>query len=123
MPGAAVGRNHAAGRGDRMGRRILAKHQKYGVPGNGERAETIVGGEARQTEEALIEFGGAGYVLDMNRGFYDAVDLHRAVNRPSVSSNDFGKRAASSVLCVTTMRIAFETRLISSRRSATVAAV
>src|ERR1043166_4110382 len=96
---------------------------KHGGSGHCKRAEAIISSQALEFEQALVERRGALDVIHMDRGFDDAVDLHRGLKDPSISSNAFGKRAARSALWVTTTRIVFDVRLISSNRPATCVAV
>src|SRR5579885_2646160 len=117
VPASIVRRNDSAGRRHRIERSAFFKKKKDGVAGNLERTESIVASELPKPKQPLIELRRSRHIIHVDRRLDDSVNLH--CNFPSISSCDFGNRAASSALCVTTTRIVFESRLISSSRSAT----
>src|SRR4029077_7340923 len=72
LAAAAMRRNHTAGQRHRFRSAAATKQDQDIASGNVEGAETLVGPEAAEAEQALVEMRGTREILDVNAGFEHA---------------------------------------------------
>src|SRR5579862_2220624 len=116
---AAVRWNDTAGNSDGFSRSVFLEQQEHLFIRYVQRAKAVIALQNRKAENVLVEFARARHILDVQRGFEDAGHFHTRTSRRPVSSNRIGNFAASSRLCVTTIRMVLRARCRSNSRDAT----